>query len=492
MAEHEYGPGPSSDGPRQSSRSRGRATPPLAVRASLEPEALGIGNGNKKARAERLRVAVFGQEQDVEARVRRGQAGRVAPIPRDGEPRVERPEAVDGDAVRAGDEEEQALLLLAAQGAGHPPEVLHRGVVLREPVLVQRVGLQRAEVERLRAADELLQLLRAEQLQRRAVAQALEPLRERRELPVDAVLQEPPRVQLDVLVAVGVGHGRVLPARHEVHVLDAPPEPRVVLHPEREVERCLHVAAELEDLAQGLVDHRVDGLEIVEGGGVPHELLVHQGRERQLQDVVVVDGQAEDDADQLVLHLQVQVARLEPVQPRVLVEHEHPEVGVEDVPQQQVEELLLQAALVNALLPHEVHLEGLLQPVGAAVSLRVDVPQRVGDEHGPPPDLEQHVRAGGPREHQLQHGVLELVELLAHVLVPQDPGLAGRVIQEGELAEAEPFGAPPLLVVLLEVEVLAVRGHIVEVLVRQDAGLHVGLVQQVEEEGGGLHALVHV
>jgi hypothetical protein len=52
---------------------------------------------------------------------------------------------------------------------------------------------------------------------------------------------------------------------------------------------------------------------------------------------------------------------LEPEEARVLVVGEHAVRGVEDLPHRQLEELLLHAALVHALLAHEMHLPRALQ-----------------------------------------------------------------------------------------------------------------------------------
>jgi hypothetical protein len=66
-----------------------------------------------------------------------------------------------------------------------------------------------------------------------------------------------------------------------------------------------------------------------------------------------------EDAYELILVLQVQqLAGCKPVQVALLVIGEHAKVGVEALPHQELEELLLHAALIHPLLANELDLAG--------------------------------------------------------------------------------------------------------------------------------------
>lgn len=69
--------------------------------------------------------------------------------------------------------------------------------------------------------------------------------------------------------------------------------------------------------------YRVPVLEVVEGALPPHELAVDDHGEVDVQDDVVVDGQAQDDPDQLELRVALKRRRVEPVRLGLRIEREH-------------------------------------------------------------------------------------------------------------------------------------------------------------------------
>lgn len=69
--------------------------------------------------------------------------------------------------------------------------------------------------------------------------------------------------------------------------------------------------------------YRVGVGQVPEGSFLAHELAVDHHGEVDVQDAVVVDGQAQDDADQRVLALVLEGRRVEPEQLGALVVREH-------------------------------------------------------------------------------------------------------------------------------------------------------------------------
>mmetsp|Transcript_11500 Transcript_11500/g.28707 ORF Transcript_11500/g.28707 Transcript_11500/m.28707 type:complete len:485 (-) Transcript_11500:933-2387(-) len=433
---------------------------PLAARGgSDDVEALGVLDGLDELLLRVLEALVLGEQQVVEARVRGGEPVLVRAVLGDDEGEVAQP--LDGHAVGARAEEEEALLHLDRQAVHRLPQVGDGRVVAREAVVVLRDALEGGEVEHGRPADEQLELLPAEELQAVAAAHRVEAALEGVELPLDGEGHRVVRVQAHVLLAVGLGDGDLAAARYEVvrELLAIP----LVAH--------LHAQAEALDVGLGEVEERLQaaphlgecGLEVLEPDRLVHELLVHDVWEAHVQDDAVVDGDAEEDADQLELAVALEGVLVEPEGAERLVVGEHSVAHVEDLRDDELEELLLHAALVDALLAHELHLERLLEVLLAQGHLQ----QRVRDEMGPP-HAHDEVGRGRADKERAQDGALELLRHLRGRVVHENPTLGGRLEHIRMLAEGELIGAArlPTTVVLLEVDLL-VDSVVVEEMERQ-------------------------
>lgn len=125
-------------------------------------------------------------------------------VPRDDhlEPR----QPANGHSVAARGELQQPPLALGRQRVRDLPEIPH-GLALGRVAVVLRRGLELGEVEDLAAADELLDLLGSEQQGQRAlVRDHLEAAPERLELPLDRLVQQEVRVEVDELALVVLRH----------------------------------------------------------------------------------------------------------------------------------------------------------------------------------------------------------------------------------------------------------------------------------------------
>mmetsp|Transcript_8322 Transcript_8322/g.29551 ORF Transcript_8322/g.29551 Transcript_8322/m.29551 type:complete len:734 (-) Transcript_8322:1002-3203(-) len=465
-----------------------------------QPEALTLGDRGAQLGLELRAVAVLGQQEVVEARVRRGQVVAVGPRARDDE--LEMPEAADGRAVAARHERQQLALVRRRERVHHLPEVPHCRAVLAEAVLVSRsLRLQRLEVQHLAAADEQLQLRGAEQLQRRARRQLVEAAREGLVLVLDAVHHQVLDVQLHPLLAVLIRHGDVGAAGFE---LDGARGAVVLLDDVKgEAHVLLHVALVLEHLAHGLGDRREHLLDVGELHRQPEQLAVHGEREVDVEDDVVVDGEAEQGAHQLELDAGLERVVAEPHQPRLVVLAEHRVLRVEQLAAQHREPLLAHAALVDALLALEAHLERLAQRRRV---VRRQLRQRVLDDRLAA-DREDQVRLlARAREHGTQHRV---AELLAHLVLRRDveDAALGVRVEQGRVAAEREVGAArdglaglaradelPRVVVVHQVDLL-VHNVVVEggeghgVLAVQALAQVVGLRQQLQHLGRDLDGL---
>ena len=67
--------------------------------------------------------------------------------------------------------------------------------------------------------------------------------------------------------------------------------------------------------------------QVWEGTLLPHELPVDHHGEMDVQDAVVVDGEAQNDANEAVLGFVLQRRRIKPKRPRLLVICEHSCLG---------------------------------------------------------------------------------------------------------------------------------------------------------------------
>mmetsp|Transcript_16851 Transcript_16851/g.51812 ORF Transcript_16851/g.51812 Transcript_16851/m.51812 type:complete len:657 (+) Transcript_16851:161-2131(+) len=407
---------------------------------SSQAESLGVLDGEQEPVAELLDGAVLGQEEVVEAGVARGQALRVAAVL--GHDDVEAAEAADGRAVRARHELEERPLLLLAEAVHDDPEVADDGAALGVAVGVLRRLLEVLEVERRVAADEELELFAAEEVQDAAAADLAEAALEGFKARLDAVDEPPVHEGVDVGLALFGAHDGVFavrPQRHGAHAALAEHEGFVgeapgLLHGVR-IGR-VHGEVGLEALGH----LRLDGLEVGERElnlGLAEQLLVGEERERQVQDDAIVDGHAEEDADELKGGRLLHGVRVEEEQRVVAVLAEDVVVPVQQLAHDDLEELLLHAALVDAELAPELHAQSLLEE---EVGHEHDLVQRVAHDRVPA-HVQVHVRVHARRlarageDRGLDGDVHLLPELVPHLelgVEVQDLRLDGGLQHEGE------------------------------------------------------------
>eukprot|EP00191_Tetraselmis_sp_GSL018_P004017 CAMPEP_0177605562 /NCGR_PEP_ID=MMETSP0419_2-20121207/16776_1 /TAXON_ID=582737 /ORGANISM="Tetraselmis sp., Strain GSL018" /LENGTH=390 /DNA_ID=CAMNT_0019099737 /DNA_START=334 /DNA_END=1503 /DNA_ORIENTATION=- len=345
-----------------------------------------------------------------------------------------------------------------------------------------------------KATDEELELLVPEHTQCKAIADLMEALREGLEVSVDRVLKNPFRVELHVFLAVLVCDGFRRPALHQLHsphlpivfVLDVEVPRKDLLDVPLVVQQLLQPAAKL--------GHR--GLEVVELGLEPNQLLVRHHREVHIQDDVVVDGKPEQDADQPEVDVRLHGRLVEPVGPRLREVGEHPVVDVEELPGQQHEELPCDAALVEALLHgpgrEERHLERLLEVLRLLHDLVEGVLEEVLTADA---DVEPHrLRRARAEEHRLDAAVVDVLLLLQVGLALQDAVLRLRREDEGHVAERldrASLGVTELVAYLVLLREVGVVAHlaVVELLVLYQ--LPAPLVDAVQE-AEQIHRLKHL
>lgn len=126
----------------------------------------------------------------------------------------------------------------------------------------------------------------------------------------------------------------------------------------------------VEHLEEAFCGVRVELLVVLEGDRLVAELFVEGSCEMKIQDGAVVDGQAENDAEEVVelvgglaMDTEPRSAEGEPGEPALLHALEQAMVRMEQLPREEEEPLLLQATGVNAGLVGELYAEGLLQVV---------------------------------------------------------------------------------------------------------------------------------
>lgn len=216
-----------------------------------------------------------------------------------------------------------------------------------------------------------------------------------------------------------------------------------------------------------------DGVGYIEADFLVLELLVDDEGEADVEEDLVVEGEAEQGADELVLDGHFEGLAVEPEDAVVHLHDEHAVVEVEELLDEQLEELPLDSAVVDALLALELDLERHLQGHLGVVQLR----ERGADEVVSP-DLHVEVRQVVALQQRVQ--AQELRDLLVHPLPlldlrldVQDLRLVLRVQHPRPPAEREVVHLPvlldevPVLVVLLRRVVLLVNQSQVRVVKRR-------------------------
>jgi len=94
--------------------------------------------------------------------------------------------------------------------------------------------------------------------------------------------------------------------------------------------------------------------------------------QREVDEGVVVEGDAHEVADELEVDVGLKGLSIEPVELRVLVELEHAVLGVEQFLHYQTKVLLAHATLIDARLTREPDAQGQLEWVLSAQKLHLD------------------------------------------------------------------------------------------------------------------------
>ena len=118
------------------------------LESSDDVESLRVADGLEQLLLELLLVLVLGQQEVVEARVRRRESALVDRVPADD--KVEVAESLDRAAVGAGTEDEELLLHLEGELVDHLPQQRHRRVLLCVAIVILRHTLQGGKIEPLR------------------------------------------------------------------------------------------------------------------------------------------------------------------------------------------------------------------------------------------------------------------------------------------------------------------------------------------------------
>mmetsp|Transcript_5072 Transcript_5072/g.11568 ORF Transcript_5072/g.11568 Transcript_5072/m.11568 type:complete len:424 (-) Transcript_5072:802-2073(-) len=376
----------------------------------------------------------------------------------------------------------------------HLPQQHDGWVLARVAVVVLRDTLERLEIEHGRTADEQLKLLPPEELQTIAATHRLEPAHESAKLPRDRILEQIFDVQPHVLVPVVAGDRYVPSPRHQI--VRAPLAKLLIAHLHAKAKSGLHLGHFIvEQLLHRTAHAGKSELEISQTEILAHQLLVDHMRKANVKNDTIVDGDAEEDADELELALVLEGGAVEPINAKVLVVCEHAVVDIEDLRHDELEKLLLNAAFIDALLSNKLHFEWLLQILLAQRHLQ----QRVGDEVRAP-HLDHEVRRGCTDKQGAQDGTLELVRHLRGGIVHEHATLRRRlkderVLTEGELAAL----ALPPAIILAEVHFLVdrvvVEGMVVERMARAPPPTPqrnlIRLVQLAENLGPRLHRIIN-
>eukprot|EP00982_Pelagococcus_subviridis_P006660 30234-Pelagococcus_subviridis.AAC.5 len=471
---------PASTAPSASPRpSRVRGRQPVVLRAVLAEgrsirsevgvEFKGVRSGVERQRGRRLNARDGRRETPGEKVLKERRSprerGRMSTSP------------VDGRAVASGGEKQQPPLLRLGHGVNDSPEHSHRRIILRVAVFVSRRRFQRVEVEVRAPAHELFELLGAEKMNHGAAAQPVESSLERVERILDGVDEEPLDVGFDVRAAVLDRDG------HVATVFDQIDDDLVAEDDSRRGKR------QPKRLRETLVPPRVHLPQVPHARRLAQQLPVDGHREPKVEDVLVINRQADDDADELELHvLEPQIVRLggEPERPRLVVVREHPERRVEHSTDEELEELLRDAALVHALLAHERHLQRLAE---ISLAFARNLRQHVLDQGIPPHPDDEKRRIARPREDAPHHRLLKLARHQHPALQGQDSRLGRGIERErrdgakrkSKLRRAPLRIFPPSVVVLHVEERLVVHRVVVKVGVRQ---MHAA--RPVPGGGGGI------
>eukprot|EP00047_Mylnosiga_fluctuans_P013234 m.30272 g.30272 ORF g.30272 m.30272 type:complete len:404 (-) comp4762_c0_seq2:1342-2553(-) len=268
--------------------------------ALQHPKALRVRDGRQQQLLQLVLRGVLRQHQRVEARVRRRQPVTVAALLDDDE--LELGQATSGHALGAGAEGQQVALLFVAHARNNLPEPLDDWMGVRVSV-VHRVRPQLQQIQVLRAHEQQLQLVWPHELldHLRPANDKLEALLESRELPRDGVLEEVLGIQPHVLLLVRLRDRRVTPVFAQVDRLGD--TKLVELDAKRQAKGLRQILLViLEQLVQPPCQPRVDLGQVVEVERlVVHQLLVDDLGKVDIEDDVVVEGNANDHAQQLEL-----------------------------------------------------------------------------------------------------------------------------------------------------------------------------------------------
>eukprot|EP00292_Cryptomonas_paramecium_P005920 CAMPEP_0113724022 /NCGR_PEP_ID=MMETSP0038_2-20120614/38808_1 /TAXON_ID=2898 /ORGANISM="Cryptomonas paramecium" /LENGTH=394 /DNA_ID=CAMNT_0000653797 /DNA_START=133 /DNA_END=1315 /DNA_ORIENTATION=+ /assembly_acc=CAM_ASM_000170 len=364
----------------------------------LEAEALGVGDGRQQAVAHLAAARVVGEQQHVEARVRRGQLDAVRALALDREAQLG--QTPDRRPVAARDELEELPLRGLVPLLEHLPEPLDGLRLGRVAALVLSHALQRLEVEHGRPHHKHLQLARREQPQQpRRVEHHKEPVAEGLELRRHRPVKHPVDEAVHVLAPVRRRH-RLAPSPR-LQLLGAGGAEAVVDRLEVEAEHVLHLAGALEvqQRRQPALRVRAEVGKVGEGEGPAEQLLVERVGECQVQQHPVVHRQPQQHPHQLELRGLLQRRWVEPPHPRLLLEDEHAELRVEEPLDDQREELLSQPPGIHPLLTDEEDAEGLEE---VRQRLPRDLRQSVLHQEVPPQPHHavRGVRRGDARVHR--------------------------------------------------------------------------------------------
>lgn len=157
---------------------------------------------------------VIGQEEVVEAGVRRGKALLLVAVARNGH--LDLLEAAKRGPVAAGQEFEEGLLLLLVELIDNFPEKLNCLRFIGVPVNVSRRLLQLREIQYFLPVDREVEFLGSEHFDHAAVHHAEEACGERLPLLLDREVEHPVHVLLHKLLFVLLGDGHLAAVRNQI------------------------------------------------------------------------------------------------------------------------------------------------------------------------------------------------------------------------------------------------------------------------------------
>mmetsp|Transcript_58280 Transcript_58280/g.162466 ORF Transcript_58280/g.162466 Transcript_58280/m.162466 type:complete len:391 (-) Transcript_58280:1143-2315(-) len=367
----------------------------------------------------------------------------VAVGPRAGDDEGQSAETTDGRAVAAGAKSEEGPLLLLRQAMHRFPEPPDSIRALVVTVLVRSNLLQRVEVQLHGTADHQLQLVGAEKLPEQRVADTLvETSAESPVLAFHRRAEDPVAVLLHVLFSVLRGDGHVLPASlqfglylgAEAIVLDDEMqwsehvfETRTWLVFQQCDQALRKRGLKIQQVRERQVDVHVTG---------PANAGVHSHREFDVEYHLVVNGETDDDPEELELEVGLKRVLVEPEVSRLVNLLEHAEVLVVQLFYQELEKFFLHAALVHTLFAVEDHLQLLLELLGTDLGQLL---QRIFD-HRSAADLQDQERIHGhaaAKHHLPSHRVAHFFTLHQDRLDAKHAHLGDWCEHEGKLYDAE-------------------------------------------------------